>query len=170
LAGLGDGVVVRVGDNVRTFDPALTAHVTGVARDLARRDRRFRHVRQLMPGGTCESTIYSLWGCTAAAVCIPLANYHNMGDDARIRPEQVHLDDFENTVKLLIALAAEERTPIQTQEQEKARWVRRLIGQGPMLKGLGMVELPARRGKRDKAWILESVKTLVGTRRDGALT
>ena len=123
-ANLGDGVVIRVGDNVRTFDPSLTACVSAVARQLARRDRGFRCVRQLVSGGVCESTIYCLWGYAAAGLCLPLGNYHNMGDDGAIKPEQVHLGDFENAVKLLVALAAEKRPPARFDAEEKLRWKR----------------------------------------------
>jgi endoglucanase len=104
-APLGGGAVIRVGDRMRTFDPLLTAHVASVAGQLARRDRRFRCRRHLMPGGTCESTVYSMSGRTAAALCLPLANYHNMGPGGRIAPERIDTSDFESLVKLLAALA-----------------------------------------------------------------
>lgn len=121
-AALGDGVVVRVGDRARTFDASLTAAVDAVADDLGRRDPTFRHVRQLMPGGTCESSIWCLWGYRATGVCLPLGNYHNQGDDGRIRPEQVHPGDFECLVKLLAAVATSSLTPEQRDLQAKARY------------------------------------------------
>ncbi len=121
-AALGDGVVVRVGDRVRTFDASLTAAVAAVADELARSDGDFRSVRQLMPGGSCESTIWCLWGYRATGVCLPLGNYHNQGDDGRIRAEQVHPGDFECLVKLLAALAGSTVTPEQRDRQAKARY------------------------------------------------
>jgi len=120
-AGLGEGVVVRVGDRTRTFDASLTAHVSAVAEGLARRDRTFRYVRRLMPGGTCESTVYGLWGYAATGLCLPLANYHNQGPRGRIAPEQVHADDFASLVRLLVALAAERSTPAGTDAALKRR-------------------------------------------------
>lgn len=105
-ARLGDGVVVRVGDRVWTFDPCLTADIAAVAADLAKGDRAFRFTRQLMPGGVCESTAYCLWGHQAAGLCLPLGNYHNMSPRGCIAAEQIDLGDFESLVKLLAALPA----------------------------------------------------------------
>jgi len=110
-APLGGGVVLRVGDRARTFDPALDAHISAVAAALARKRSDFRFTRQLMPGGTCESMVYCLFGYRAAALALPLGNYHNMGADGRIRPEQIDLGDFASLVELLAALAAVDRSP-----------------------------------------------------------
>jgi len=122
LARPGDGVVVRVGDKTRTFDPSLTAHVSAVAKALRRRDRNFRYLRQLMPGGTCESTAYAMFGYSATGLSLPMANYHNCGPNGRIAVEKVHLGDFASLVKLLVALAGEKRTP----DDNDARLKRRL--------------------------------------------
>jgi endoglucanase len=103
-AGLGDGVVIRVGDRSWLFDPALTGQIASVAAGLARRDRHFRYVRQLMPGGTCETTPLGVWGHRAAALCLPLANYHNQGEGGRIRAEAVDAGDFASLVKLLVGI------------------------------------------------------------------
>jgi len=120
-AGLGEGVVVRVGDRVRTFDPSLTAHVSAAAETLGRRDRRFRHVRQLMPGGTCESTAYAAFGYRATGLCLPMANYHNQGPGGRIAAEVVDTGDFEGLVKLLTALARDPGSPADTDAALKRR-------------------------------------------------
>ena len=121
-AALGDGVVVRVGDRARTFDASLTAAVDAVADELGRGDPAFRSVRQLMPGGTCESSIWCLWGYRATGVCLPLGNYHNQGDDGRVRAEQVHPDDFECLVKLLAAVATSTVSPEQRDRQARGRY------------------------------------------------
>ncbi len=118
-ARLGDGVVVRVGDAVRTFDPVLTRFVSRVARAVERRDRNFRFVRQLMPGGTCESTVYALWDHVTTGLCLPLANYHNQGPNGRIAAEQVNTDDFDALVKLMVALPDEKRGPRDTDQALK---------------------------------------------------
>jgi hypothetical protein len=131
-AKLGDGVIVRVGDRVRTFDIELTAHVSAVAERLAKRDRTFRHSRQLMPGGTCESSAYAVWGYTATGLCIPLGNYHNQGR-GRIEPERIDLDDFANLVKLLVALAADKTTPADTAAAFRRRLNELLRTRGPWL-------------------------------------
>ena len=104
---LGGGVVVRVGDALRTFDPSLTAHVTGVAVRRAR-EGQFAYRRCLMPGGTCESTVYQAMGHRTAALCLPMGNYHNRGPGGRIAPERIHLDDFASLVSLLTELARSE--------------------------------------------------------------
>ena len=121
-ARLGDGVVVRVGDKARTFDPSLTARLSAVAAGLAKEDKDFRFTRALMPGGTCESTPLAIWGYRTAAVCVPLGNYHNQGPGGRIRPERIDLGDFESLVKLLAALAVDESTAdCDAQLQERLR-------------------------------------------------
>jgi putative aminopeptidase FrvX len=107
---LGDGVVIRVGDRAWTFDASLTCDIAAIADDLARGDLAFRYARQLMSGGVCESTAYCLWGHRAAALCVPLANYHNMSPRGRIAAEAIDLNDFESLVKLLSALPASRRT------------------------------------------------------------
>lgn len=142
-ADLGDGVVVRVGDRTRTFDPTLTAHLACVAGELAKQDKCFRFSRQLMPGGTCESTAFCMWGYTAAAVCLPLDNYHNMGPRNRIAPERVNVGDFENLVKLLVALAARTQLPAQTDARLKKTLAGLLKERGkylraPVVKGVGI--------------------------------
>ena len=113
-ARLGDGVVVRVGDKSLTFDPSLTAHISSVAAALAESDKVFRFARQLMDGGTCESTVFCSLGYTATGLCLPLGNYHNQGPNGRVAAEQIHMDDFAALVKLLVAVAEEKRTPRQT--------------------------------------------------------
>lgn len=102
-APLGAGAVIRVGDAARTFDPSLTAHVAAVAGELSA-EGAGTFGRCLMPGGTCESTVYQAFGRRSAAVCLPLANYHNRGRGTRIAPEQIHLDDFHSLVALLVRL------------------------------------------------------------------
>lgn len=124
-AALGAGVVVRVGDAIRSYDPALTGYISAVAATLAKRDRNFRHVRQLMPGGVCESTAYSTFGYVAAGLCLPLGNYHNQGP-GRIAPEQIDTGDFTSLVKLLAGIATDGRGPEHT-DAELTKRLRRLL-------------------------------------------
>ncbi len=102
----GDGVIIRVGDKTSIFNSKLTYFLTQEAQALAKRDKSFKFQRALMPGGTCEATVFDLYGYVAAAVCVPLGNYHNM-DRARqkIGPEYIDLADWQNMVKLFIAVA-----------------------------------------------------------------
>ena len=122
-APLGGGVVVRVGDSRRTFDPALTAVVVAAAIELKRNEKGFTFQRRLMPGGMCESSAFYCWDYRAAALCLPLANYHNRGRGHRLAPEAIHLDDFTNLVRLLVGLAGTSPEVADTDTQLKARLV-----------------------------------------------
>ena len=114
----GDGVIIRVGDKTSIFNSSLTYFLTQQAAALAKKDRWFKYQRALMPGGTCEATVYDAFGYTAAAVCIPLGNYHNM-DRAKkkIAPEYIDISDWKNMVKLFVHLA---RTGHQFSEDNSA--------------------------------------------------
>lgn len=122
---IGGGPIVRVGDRVSTFSPALTAAVSKVAESLAGGSAhvvavekegpgRWRWQRKLMAGGACEASVFYAYGYEATCVCLPLGNYHNMADlDAaqagtldgphRIARECIALRDFDGMVDLLIA-------------------------------------------------------------------
>lgn len=113
------GPIVRVGDRMSTFSPTLTASVAKVCESLVKehslRERPFRWQRKLMPGGACEATCYCAYGYDATCVCMPLGNYHNMGDldlvekgetsRAIIAPERIGVDDYLYLVDLLVACA-----------------------------------------------------------------
>jgi endoglucanase len=100
------GVIIRVGDRTSIFNSSLTAFLTTTAENLAKKNKLFKYQRALMPGGTCESTVYDAWGYHSAAVCVPLGNYHNM-DRAKkkLAPENVATSDYLNEVALFIELA-----------------------------------------------------------------
>jgi len=137
---LGGGPIVRVGDRMSVFSPALTRAVHEVARRLAGElerkvgdaappkpaDTAFNFQRRLMAGGACEATAFCAWGYEATCVCLPLRNYHNMGeldrveaelnqanDPASVRapiaPEVINMRDYHNLVALLIACARDLR-------------------------------------------------------------
>ena len=116
-ARLGDGVVIRVGDSLRTFDPQLTMHLTHLANALTKSDKKFQFCRQLMPGGSTETTGFMMYGYTAAALCLPLGNYHNMHPKGHIAAEQIDIADFENLVKLLTEVASNPQTPADTDQK-----------------------------------------------------
>lgn len=100
----GDGVTLRVGDRTSIFHSAYTSFLNQQAEQLAKTDKTFKHQRALMPGGTCEATVFDAFGYTAAAVCIPLGNYHNMNHaTGKIMAEYVDLTDWTNMAKLLAA-------------------------------------------------------------------
>jgi putative aminopeptidase FrvX len=64
-----------------------------------------------MPGGVCEASAFQTRGFRVGGVCLPLANYHNMGPRGLIAPERVHLRDFHAVVRLLTALATQPPDP-----------------------------------------------------------
>jgi len=105
-AKMGDGPVLRVGDRTSTFTPEVTAYCHRIARELAAADSTFRFQRQLMDGGTCESSAFCALGYQGTGLCVPLGHYHNV--DARkkkLGPEFIDLRDFENVVKWFVELA-----------------------------------------------------------------
>ncbi len=105
-ARLGGGAVIRVGDALTVFDPALTALMRQTARDLEKNKRtsHLKYVSSLMPGGSTESTGLAQMGYQTCAVCLPLGNYHNMGGNS-IAPEKINLRDFEALLALLAEVA-----------------------------------------------------------------
>jgi endoglucanase len=102
----GKGVILRVGDRTSIFNSALTYFLGQQAEELKKTDRAFQYQRALMPGGTCEATVYDVWGYTAASLCVALGNYHNMDvKRKRIGPEYIDVADWKNMVKLFVRLA-----------------------------------------------------------------
>jgi putative aminopeptidase FrvX len=102
----GKGAIIRIGDRTSIFHSGLTYFLQTQAAELAKRDKSFKYQRALMPGGTCEATVYDVYGFTAGSICVALGNYHNM-DAARekIGPEYIDLADWRNMVKLFVQVA-----------------------------------------------------------------
>jgi endoglucanase len=108
VAQQGKGVVIRVGDKASVFDSGLTYQITQLAQGLAAKDKSFAFQRALMPGGVCEATAFDAYGYRAAALCIPLGNYHNMvPGKKKIAAEYIHLDDWQCLVDLLTAIGSQ---------------------------------------------------------------
>ncbi len=134
FAPQGNGVIIRVGDKTSVFNSSLTFFLTQQAMRLAANDKSFKFQRALMPGGTCEATVYDAYGYTAAAVCIPLGNYHNM-DRAKkkIAPEHIDLGDWKDMVKLFIHLAnnagqfSEDNTPLKKRIEKRYNRLKKLL-------------------------------------------
>src|SRR2546423_440803 len=76
-APIGGGAIIRVGDRTSIFNSALTYFLTQQAETLVKEDSSFKYQRQLMPGGTCEATVYDGYGFNAASRCVALGNYQN---------------------------------------------------------------------------------------------
>ena len=104
-ARLGDGVIIRVGDRMTVFEPALTQAIADAAKDLKERRKGFKYQRRLMDGGTCESSVYGAYGYRAAGLCLALGNYHNVNwDKMKLGPEYVDVNDYLGMVHLLRTL------------------------------------------------------------------
>lgn len=121
---IGGGPIVRVGDRLSIFSPGLTASIAAVAERIASSTPRaggapgpvprpWAWQRKLMPGGACEASVFCAYGHDATCLCLPLGNYHNMGDlagvqagtntsPARIEPEIISIADFDGLVDLLV--------------------------------------------------------------------
>ena len=106
VAPQGAGVILRVGDRTSVFDSALMYFLLERARKLAKRDKAFAFQRALMPGGSCEATVFDAWGYTTGGVCLPLVNYHNMDRAAKkLAPEVIDLRDWRSMVSLFVDVA-----------------------------------------------------------------
>jgi len=106
FARQGDGVILRVGDRTSIFNSQLMYWMTTEAQKLAEDDRRFKYQRALMPGGSCEGTVFDAYGYTTGAACVALGNYHNMDrEKKRIGPEYVDVNDWNSMVSLFVQLA-----------------------------------------------------------------
>jgi putative aminopeptidase FrvX len=102
----GNGAIIRVGDKTSIFNSSLSYFITQTAEKLRKTDKSFKYQRALMPGGTCEATVYDMYGYTAASICVALGNYHNMDRERKkIAAEYINLDDWNNMVKLFVAVA-----------------------------------------------------------------
>jgi endoglucanase len=133
---IGAGPVLRVGDRMTCFDPAMDLWLVSRAAALAAREPDFAWQRALMPGGACEASLYLLYGRRVGALALPLGNYHNMTPEGGIGPEYVSLSDFDHALELLENLAENPPEPGAgaTQRGELdaafARWEERLGATG----------------------------------------
>jgi endoglucanase len=99
----GDGVIVRVGDRMSVFAPALTESLR-----LAADKAGVRYQRKLMDGGACEATVFCASGYRASGLAVPLGNYHNASDvGIGVAAETVVVDDWLAEIELLVALGAD---------------------------------------------------------------
>ena len=107
---IGGGAILRVGDSETIFDPEITRALHDISLELkAAGVAPLR--RALMDGGCCEATIFNLWGWRCGAVCVPLGNYHNMGQAAgRIGAEFIAIADAEALSRAMAELACHTST------------------------------------------------------------
>ncbi len=106
FAPQGKGPIIRIGDKTSVFNSSLSYFITQQAAALGKSDKTFHYQRALMPGGTCEATVYDVYGFIAASICVALGNYHNMNvARKRIAPEFIDVSDWTNMVKLFVRIA-----------------------------------------------------------------
>ena len=105
------GPILRVGDKLSVFSPALTNRLSLMLTEYQRDNPRFKAQRKLMSGGTCEASTFSAYGYESTCLCLPMGNYHNMVDidgvlagarPARTGPEYISMADFHGLVELLV--------------------------------------------------------------------
>ena len=106
----GAGPVIRTGDALTTFDAEAERLLTAAVASIRRREPEFRVQRQLMSGGVCEATAFSLAGYAVTGVAFPLGNYHNatttIPDPAGgVAEEYIRVSDFLGGVELLAEAA-----------------------------------------------------------------
>ena len=153
---LGGGPIVRVGDRVSVFSPSLTGAVAKVAETIAGGASmptaqqkqgdlpQWRWQRKLMAGGACEASVFCAYGHESTCVCLPLGNYHNMGDlsavqagtntePARVGREYIALDDYHGMIDLLVGCGHLLGTVPPFTERVEKLWTERahLLGVAP---------------------------------------
>jgi len=108
---IGSGAIMRVGDRLSVFSPALTNELSALFTAHKKRNPNFRWQRKLMAGGACEATAFAAYGFESTCLCLPLGNYHNMADidgvlagkrPAKIGCEFVSLDDYHGLIEMLL--------------------------------------------------------------------
>lgn len=144
VAQQGKGVVLRVGDRTSIFNSAFSRFIFNVADELKKRDKTFKYQRALMPGGTCEATVFDAWGYTSAAICVALGNYHNMDKlRERIAAENVNVDDWNNMVRLFVELAHQIDTFTGNHDELKQRLTKRFEQHRHQMKLRGTIAVGA---------------------------
>lgn len=106
----GAGPVIRTGDALTTFDSEAERVLTSAVASIRRREPGFKVQRQLMSGGVCEATAFSLAGYAVTGVAFPLGNYHNAtttipDPDGGVAEEFIRVSDYLRGVELLAEAA-----------------------------------------------------------------
>ena len=103
IAKQGDGVVIRVGDRMTTFDHNAEAVLHAASYRIGEREGTdgFKVQRALMGAGGCEASAFKAHGYRVTGTSFPLGAWHNTEDDGSIVPEYIHVDDFRSGVALI---------------------------------------------------------------------
>jgi len=145
---IGGGPIVRVGDRLSVFSPALTEAIARRAEEVAGGPASvtasqkladapaWKWQRKLMAGGACEASVFCASGYEATCVCLPLGNYHNMADLAavqaganttrpRVAREFISVADYEGLVDLLVACGQRLPASAPLRERFERLWTER---------------------------------------------
>lgn len=107
---IGAGAILRVGDRLSVFTPAITNCLGLLFTQAAKEVPAFKWQRKLMPGGACEATAFASYGYQSTCLCLPLGNYHNMAEidgvaagthPAVVGREFVSLADYHSLIAML---------------------------------------------------------------------
>ncbi len=111
----GNGVVIRVGDRMTTFDHEAEAVLHGAAHRINERGdtNGFKVQRALMGAGGCEASAFKAHGYQVTGTSFPLGAWHNTEDDGSIVPEYIHADDFRSGVALITESMRDDGEPRQ---------------------------------------------------------
>ena len=104
-AEMGEGPVIRVGDAGLTFNTEAETVLHKAKECLQTPSNPVKIQRQLMSGGTCEASAFTLHGYRTTGIAFPLGNYHNGTPDSKIGPEFIHMQDYFGGIQLITEAA-----------------------------------------------------------------
>ena len=109
----GNGVIIRVGDRMTTFDHSAEAVLHAAAHRISEHGSAdgFKVQRALMGTGGCEASAFKAHGYSVTGTSFPLGAWHNTEDDGSIVPEYIHLDDFNSGVALITEAMRDDDEP-----------------------------------------------------------
>ena len=109
----GNGVVIRVGDRMTTFDHSAEAVLHTATHRISEHGGTdgFKVQRALMGAGGCEASAFKAHGYKVTGTSFPLGAWHNTEDDGSIVPEYIHLDDFMSGIALITEAMRDDDEP-----------------------------------------------------------
>ena len=118
-AEMGAGPVIRVGDRRHTFDDAAEGLLRMASEELRKENDKLLVQRQLMSGGSCEGSLFTVEGYRSTAIALPLGNYHNMTSEMTLGPEYISVSDMATEVELLLKAAELNMEDCRKSEREQ---------------------------------------------------
>ena len=92
-ANLYDGVIIRNGDRISTFDNSTEKFLIHSANNLQNKNKDFKYKRQLMSAGGGEASAFKAFGYKVSGLAYPLGNWHNKGA-GRVEEEYISVFDL----------------------------------------------------------------------------